>query len=446
MMRDAVVSIEQIELGERFRIDYGNVTELATSITKDGLIHPPTCHFRPDEPIPYLLLAGGRRMAAIKQLGWKEVPIHIFDHELTLPERRSIELAENVYRKDLDWAERARLSKEIDDLQKSVHGEKVSTSPDAEGWSKRDTATLMGRSPATVVQDIKLAEAMQVFPELSSCKDRKEAISRLNSMFNNYAMNEAAKQLSEQRATTPIEVQRRELVNAFAIRDFFDGCRDIADNSIDIIEIDPPYGINLQDKKKLDNSISVDEYNEVADTQYIPFIDHVLKQAYRMLKDGGWLIQWFGPEPWFEPIYGLIKRNGFACRRIPSIWTKGLGGQTMAPNIYLASTYEMFFYARKGDAIIKQPGRANNFIFPPVAPQRKSHPTERPIEMIQEVLKTFASQGDRVVIPFLGSGNTLLAASNLGMQAIGFELSQEYKDRYIIKVHNSRPGEYSSYT
>jgi DNA modification methylase len=49
------------------------------------------------------------------------------------------------------------------------------------------------------------------------------------------------------------------------------------------------------------------------------------------------------------------------------------------------------------------------------------------------------------MVPFLGSGNTLLATSNLGMSAFGYDLSEEYKNAYIVRVNEARPGSYKSY-
>lgn len=104
----------------------------------------------------------------------------------------------------------------------------------------------------------------------------------------------------------------------------------------------------------------------------------------------------------------------------------------------------MFFYGYKGGGRIKKGGRANVFNYKPVSAGRKIHPTERPIEMIQEVLSTFGSPGDRVLVPYLGSGNTLLASANLQMTSFGYDLSKEYKDRFITKVHESKPPLYTS--
>jgi DNA modification methylase len=62
-----------------------------------------------------------------------------------------------------------------------------------------------------------------------------------------------------------------------------------------------------------------------------------------------------------------------------------------------------------------------------------------------EVLQTFALPGSKVIVPFLGSGNTILAAENCGMQALGWDLSQQYKDSFTVRVHKGKPGEFTSF-
>jgi DNA modification methylase len=440
-----IINIKEIEPGERFRKDYGNITELAESLKSEGIIQPLAVMWRGDDK-PYLLLAGGRRFKAAEQAGIEMIPVRIYDKELTLAEQRIIELTENAVRKDLDWKERAQLSKEIDSLHKAEYGEKKSTNPDAAGWSQRDTAKFLGRAVGAVSQDIRLAEILAVMPELGECKDRGEALKRIDNVMRDMTMKDLARQIAEQKAVTPEEVAKAELINSFIIKDFFDGIREVPTGSVDLVELDPPYAVALHSLKKSADGLAMqmDGYNEVPEDQYPAFLDRVFKEAFRILKPTGWLIAWFGPEPWFEIVYNLIRRHNFECRRIPALWIKS-AGQTMQPDIYLASTYEMFFYARKQAAVIEKRGRANTFLYPPVPPQRKNHPTERPIEMIQDILSTFTKPNSVIAVPFLGSGNTILAASNLDMRAFGYELTQAYKDRFAVRVDQGELGSYNSY-
>jgi ParB family chromosome partitioning protein len=63
--------IAEIVVGFRHRKDLGDIDELALNIQNVGLLHPVV--ITPDG----LLLAGERRLAACRQLGWTEVPVTV---------------------------------------------------------------------------------------------------------------------------------------------------------------------------------------------------------------------------------------------------------------------------------------------------------------------------------------------------------------------------------
>ena len=148
-----------------------------------------------------------------------------------------------------------------------------------------------------------------------------------------------------------------------------------------------------------------------------------------------WLICWFAPEPWFEVIYRELNNAGFETTRLCGMWPKPYG-QSKRPETNLANSYEMFFYAWKGRPALNKPGRKNVFDdVPPIPANQKTHPTERPIELMRQIYETFAFPGSRLLIPFLGSGNGLIAAHSLGLSAVGFELGKSHKDSFLIKVH-----------
>ena len=56
------------------------------------------------------------------------------------------------------------------------------------------------------------------------------------------------------------------------------------------------------------------------------------------------------------------------------------------------------------------------------------HPAVFPVSLAEHVIKLFTHKGELVVDPFVGSGTTLVAAQDLGRNAIGADLSQEYVD------------------
>lgn len=54
------------------------------------------------------------------------------------------------------------------------------------------------------------------------------------------------------------------------------------------------------------------------------------------------------------------------------------------------------------------------------------HPTQKPIEICEYLIKTYTNEGDLVLDNCAGSGSTLVAAKNLNRQFIGIEKEEEY--------------------
>ena len=441
-MKLDIVKLEQIDVGTRYREEYGDVDALARSIKENGLINPIAIYSETGEP-PFALAAGGRRFFACVSIGMEEVACRIYDHKLSELELRSIELEENIQRKDLEFIEEVRLKREIHELQVAIKGEKTSTSLDAGGHSLRDTAALLGKAVSTVSQDIKLADMMDAFPDADweKCKNKSEAVKIMNRIEERMIRKEISKRAMEVGGSSTT----KKMIDSYIVGDFFEQVKKLDGGVFDLVEIDPPYGIDLPAMKLHSGGSSSggdkfninygSSYNEVKSTDYIRFMELTLGELYRVMNDHSWLICWFGPDPWFETIYNLIIEAGFKTRRLTGKWTKP-GGQTNHPDIYLANCDEQFFYAYKGDAVIsmEKRGRSNLFDFAPVPPAKKIHPTERPIELTTELLKTFAFPGARIYVPFCGSGNTLRSAYNLDMYPIGVDLGQEYKDGYVTRI------------
>jgi adenine-specific DNA methylase/DNA modification methylase len=61
---------------------------------------------------------------------------------------------------------------------------------------------------------------------------------------------------------------------------------------------------------------------------------------------------------------------------------------------------------------------------------RKQHPSPKPPQLMEGLIRFFTKSGQTVLDPFMGVGGTLLGASLAGRRAIGVELSQSYIDLY----------------
>ena len=58
--------------------------------------------------------------------------------------------------------------------------------------------------------------------------------------------------------------------------------------------------------------------------------------------------------------------------------------------------------------------------------EREEHPTQKPLEIIERMIKASCPEGGVVFDPFMGSGTTAVAAQKLGRHFVGFELNPEY--------------------
>ncbi len=67
------------------------------------------------------------------------------------------------------------------------------------------------------------------------------------------------------------------------------------------------------------------------------------------------------------------------------------------------------------------------------APERENHPTQKPLEIIERIIKASCPKQGIVLDPFMGSGTTAVACINLSRSYIGFELNPNY-----CKIVNKR--------
>lgn len=102
------IPVELIEIGpEQARTSKKSLEEgiddLAESIKHFGLLHPVTVF---PENSKYILIAGQRRLLAVKQLGWEKIPARILSTRPDDVESKAISFSENFVRRDLTTPEK----------------------------------------------------------------------------------------------------------------------------------------------------------------------------------------------------------------------------------------------------------------------------------------------------------------------------------------------------
>ena len=118
------VRVDAIRVANRSRKDLGDTDALATSIEQVGLLHPPvvTADMR--------LVAGERRLEAVKILGWTEVAVNVAENLQEATALLQAERDENTCRKDLSPSETVALGKRLEEVFRPAAEERQGTRTD----------------------------------------------------------------------------------------------------------------------------------------------------------------------------------------------------------------------------------------------------------------------------------------------------------------------------
>lgn len=68
----------------------------------------------------------------------------------------------------------------------------------------------------------------------------------------------------------------------------------------------------------------------------------------------------------------------------------------------------------------------------------KIHPTQKPVPLLERLIKIFTDEGDVIIDPCAGSGSTLIAAENLNRKAYGFEITREMHAKATKWIEENR--------
>lgn len=428
-MNGMKILIDDIEIGARFRKDFGDLNELALSINSHGQLQPIIVSQKPDGK--FQLVAGERRLQAHKMLKRTEIDA-VFRSDLTELEKVTLELEENLQRKAFEWPEEVAIKRQIDQLQREAHGEGHGRSRGS--WTLQDTADLIGQSKSTVAADVELAKGVEIFPELKKEPNKKAAYKKLKSLLE----EEMRKRLAaRQKVSGSLTILSDKVYQG----DCIEVMKKMPTGTIHLVVTDPPYGIDYDQLVDSDNSAGYTMFED-SRMESLDMIDLMLQQMERVMATDSSIYIFFGITLYTEMLKLMSKY--FQVDPMPLIWYKQNlgGGRVTIPEIYQARSYEAILYGRKGNRALVKQGQPNVLAFDVVTPKSKIHPTEKPTALLRELIERSSLQGETVLDACAGSGSTLFAARQIGRDFIGIEKTEHYYNAICqrLTINSPKPG------
>lgn len=247
--------------------------------------------------------------------------------------------------------------------------------------------------------------------------------------------------------------------NRFYNTDCVAGARQyLADDSIDLIITDPPYGIEgdkLHQHYNRNEAYVTNGYVEVPAAEYGAFSKRWIAEAARVLRPGGQMYVVSGYTHLFEILAALRETNLEEINHI--IWKYNFGVFTRQK--FISSHYHILYYAKPGGSrtfntecrfgLVEKTdeNRSLNYedredvwiINREYKPGQVKNKNELPTALLAKMILYSSRPGDIVADFFLGGFSTARMAIGLGRRTTGFELApeifrQRVEDLKSIKV------------
>jgi site-specific DNA-methyltransferase (adenine-specific) len=226
---------------------------------------------------------------------------------------------------------------------------------------------------------------------------------------------------------------------------------ELPDNSIHLMVTSPPYNVG----KEYDENLTLEEYRQ--------FLKRVWKEVHRTLVPGGRVcinIANLGRKPYI-PLHAFIVEDMFELdflMRGEIIWNKASssspstawGSWLSATNPTLRDIHEYILVFSKGMFTRKNPPKRKNTIskeefleftksiwtFPAEPAKKIGHPAPFPVELPYRLIQLYTFEEDVALDPFMGSGQTAIAAIKTNRHYIGYEIDNEYAKLEEKRIRN----------
>lgn len=199
----------------RIRKDLGDLSSLKASIESQGLLQP--ILIQSDGS----LIAGARRLAACKSLGWTEIPVHVRDDLDGAVALLKAERDENIEREDFTVSEKVELGRRLEELErplaeareKSGRPSEKFTEGGPKGSTRDKVGAAVGMSGVTYQRAKAVVTAAETgLPEAVAIREEMDRTGKVRPAFNkvNGCKN------GPKRPTYSNDTKRGQLVNAKA--------------------------------------------------------------------------------------------------------------------------------------------------------------------------------------------------------------------------------------
>jgi len=283
----------------------------------------------------------------------------------------------------------------------------------------------LGESVGSTSMDLQLAMGLKAFPELTKEKTKTTAFKKLKMKQEAILQEELAKRVKQKGKIDMPNVILGNCIEEMAKMEA---------ESIDLIIADPPFGIELEKAQQFkDQKVYEDDHFIIFD-----MLDKAIPEMFRILKNDRHGFLFCGIQ-YAMKVRDMLIKYGFECHPLPLIWDKESGSYP-AQGVTFVHSYEAFLHFMKGRRPLNGSPRD---IFPikRVPPQKKIHPTEKPTELIRELINLTTLPGEVVLDPFAGSGSTLVAARETNRQGIGIELDAIYHMKICERLSKGKEKE-----
>lgn len=230
--------------------------------------------------------------------------------------------------------------------------------------------------------------------------------------------------------------------NRIYLMDCREGMRAMPAGCVDLIVTDPPFAIDFRARRANYNRTQervLEGYNEIPAEEYYDFTLSWMSEAYRVLKDSGSMYVFSGWNNLRDVLNALHEVGFITVNHI--IWKYQFGVYTKRR--FVTSHYHCL-YVCKNDRLrrfypdCRYPNLRTEEGNPRyqdmedvwVIPREYWNgdiktPTKLPQELVRKILQYSSLEGDLVLDPFLGSGQVVVVAKEMGRQYIGFEVVPE---------------------